>query len=217
QPLNAISLTSSNLKFKCMMDDYDKDIFEKEIDLIDEYSQHLSTTIDDFRGFFKENKEKEKTSLEDIVKSTLGIVKISVETKGITINTDLQCDVKFETYSNEVKQVVLNLIKNAEDALLDNESKNPTITIQTLCDETKDIKTIIVKDNGGGIPDDIMPKIFDPYFSTKKEKDGTGLGLYMSKTIIEEHCGGRLSVSNDSDGAAFSIIFGDNSGEGRYR
>ncbi|MEA3498860.1 MAG: cache domain-containing protein, partial [Campylobacterota bacterium] len=121
QPLNAISLTSSNLKFKCMMDDYDKDIFEKEIDLIDEYSQHLSKTIDDFRGFFKENKEKEETSLKDIVNSTLDIVKTSVETQGITINTDLQCDEKFETYPNEIKQVVLNLIKNADDVLLENE------------------------------------------------------------------------------------------------
>ncbi|MEA3499180.1 MAG: FIST N-terminal domain-containing protein, partial [Campylobacterota bacterium] len=183
QPLNAISLTSSNLKFKCMMNDMDAKVFEKEIDLIDEYSQHLSTTIDDFRGFFKENKEKEETSLKDIVNSTLDIVKTSVENKGITINTDLQCDEKFETYPNEIKQVVLNLIKNAEDALqevalgnilLDNSicdksdstscHKNPTITIQTLCDETKDIKTIIIKDNGGGIPQDIKDKIFDPYF-----------------------------------------------------
>ncbi len=206
QPLSAISVTSSNLVFKCMMDDMNKDLFQKELGLIDEYSQHLSKTIDDFRGFFKKDKEKEVTTLEYIVNSTLDIVGTSTENKNIKIITDLNCKEEFETYPNEVKQVVLNIIKNAEDVLLDKTIKNPTITIQTLCNADKTNKQLIIKDNAGGIPDDIIDKIFDPYFSTKKEKDGTGLGLYMSKTIIEEHCGGKLSVTNDEDGAVFKII-----------
>ena len=207
QPLNAISLTSSNLQVKLMMDNVDHEFFKKEIELIDEYSQHLSKTIDDFRGFFKEHKEKEITTLDYIVNSTLDIVKVSVENKNIKVITDLTCHVEFESYPNEIKQVVLNIIKNAEDVLLEMKIENATIAIQTLCDEDKKDKQLIIKDNAGGIQEDIMDKIFDPYFSTKLGKDGTGLGLYMSKIIIEEHCGGKLSVSNDDEGAVFRINF----------
>ena len=205
QPLNAISLTSSNLKFKCMMDDINNKEFEKELDLIEDYSEHLSETIDDFRGFFKDEKDEEITTLEKIINSTLDIVKISVENKNIKIITHFNCEVEFKTYPNKIKQVILNLIKNAEDILLENNIKNPTIIIETLYDLSDNAKILIVKDNAGGVPFSIIDKIFDPYFSTKIEKDGTGLGLYMSKTIIKEHCQGSLKVSNDSKGAIFEI------------
>ena len=207
QPLNSISLTSSNLLFKCMMDDIDKELFEKEIALIDEYSQHLSTTIDDFREFFKEKKEKEKTSIAKILNTTLDIVRTSIENKNIKIVTDLNCNSEFETYANEVKQVVLNLIKNAEDVLLEKKIDEPIITIHSSCTKDCDKRVLTIKDNGGGVPDEIIDKIFDPYFSTKLELDGTGLGLYMSKTIIESHCGGKLSVYNDHEGAIFKVEF----------
>jgi PAS domain S-box-containing protein len=203
QPLTAISATSNNLTLKLMMNDVDNKEFEKEIGLISDYAQHLSKTIDDFRGFFKENKEKETTTLDNLVNSTLDIVKISLENKNINIKTDLNSTIELKTYPNEVKQVILNLIKNAQDALLDNKIENPIIIIKTRYKNNNHIITI--KDNGGGIPSNIIDKIFEPYFSTKKEKDGTGLGLYMSKTIIEEHCSGDLSVSNDEDGAVFTI------------
>jgi len=208
QPLNAISVTSSNLQFKCMMDNINKDFFEQELKLIDKYSQHLSKTIDDFRDFFKENKEKTMTSLIKVVNDTLDIVSVSLEHKNITIITKIECNLEFMTYENELKQVVLNLLKNAEDILLEKKIKNPTISIFTLCDaQNCKNQALIIKDNGGGISEDIMMRIFEPYFSTKKEKDGTGLGLYMSKIIIEEHCGGKLTVSNDKDGAVFKMQF----------
>jgi len=203
QPLSAISATTGNLSFKLMMDDVDNKEFEEEIALIESYAQHLSKTIDDFRDFFKEHKEKELTSLNEIVESTLAIARVSAENKNITIKTSLQADAKLHTYSNELKQVLLNLIKNAQDALIENKIEHPTITIESYHD--KHIHTLIVKDNAKGISADIIDKIFDPYFSTKKEKDGTGLGLYMSKTIIQEHCAGTLSVANDSEGAIFTI------------
>jgi PAS domain S-box-containing protein len=207
QPLNSISLTSSNLLFKIMMDDVDKELFENEIKLIDEYSQHLSKTIDDFRGFFKENKNKERTSLKAIVKDVLNMIQTSLENKNIRIVTSYRCELIFETYTSEVKQVVLNIIKNAEDILLEKNVENPVIIIEILCIPDCQNQTLVIKDNAGGVPEDIIDKIFDPYFSTKLEKDGTGLGLYMSRTIIEEHCGGRLSVSNDESGAVFMIEF----------
>ncbi|MEA3554658.1 MAG: ABC transporter substrate-binding protein [Campylobacterota bacterium] len=206
QPLTAISARVNNLTFKIMMgEELDKELFQKELDHIGEYSQHLSKTIDDFRGFFDKDKTKEVTTLEDIVNSTLNIVQTSVENKNIKIITNFNCKEEFETYPNEIKQVVLNLIKNAEDILIEKELKDPTITIETNSTD-KSHKVLIIKDNAGGIPEDIIDNIFDPYFSTKKEKDGTGLGLYMSKTIIEDHCKGRLSVSNDNDGAVFKIV-----------
>ena len=207
QPLTAISATTNNLTFKLMMDDnINKEEFTKEISLISDYSQHLSKTIDDFRNFFKTNKDKEVSTLTEIVNSTLSIVQTSVENKNIIIKSDLQCEVKLHTYPNEIKQVILNLIKNAEDILLEKKIKTPIITIKTICGVDNNC-TITIQDNAGGIPEDIINKVFDPYFSTKLEKDGTGLGLYMSKIIVEEHCGGFIEVSNDNDGAIFKISF----------
>jgi signal transduction histidine kinase len=99
----------------------------------------------------------------------------------------------------------LNLIKNAEDILIENKISKPIIGIKII--NTKDFKynKLIITDNAGGIPENIISNIFDPYFSTKKEKDGTGLGLYMSKIIIEEHCRGKISVINDQQGAVFIV------------
>lgn len=203
QPLTAISATTNNLMFKLAMDKLDKKEFETEIELIAGYSQHLSQTIDDFRGFFKENKEKGICTLAEIVNSVLDISRVSIENKNITLNRNFRCNKPLNTYPSELKQVVLNLIKNAQDVLIDKEIKNPTITIEVSCEEKTHL--LIVKDNAGGVSKDIIEKIFEPYFSTKKEKDGTGLGLYMSKTIIEEHCGGKLTVTNDEFGAVFEI------------
>ncbi len=204
QPLSAISARSNNLLLKIVLGkDLDRDLFKEEITYIDEYSQHLSKTIDDFRNFFKEDKVKEITTLENIIHQTLDIIQVSVENKNIKIVTNFRSNQPFEIYSNEVKQVVLNIIKNAEDVLLEKNILNPTISIETTTKDNNNILTI--KDNAGGIKDDIIGKIFDPYFSTKLEKDGTGLGLYMSKIIIEEHCNGILTVNNDKDGAIFEI------------
>ena len=105
----------------------------------------------------------------------------------------------FTTYPNELKQVVLNLLKNAEDILLEKEIEHPVITIET------QNNLLRISDNAGGVPSEIIDKIFNPYFSTKTQKDGTGLGLYMSKTIIEEHCQGKLTVSNSDVGAVFEV------------
>ncbi len=199
QPLTAISATTSNLLIRIMMDDINKDEFEKDISLISKYSQHLSNTIDDFRGFFKENKTLETTTLNEIVISTLDIVKISVKNANIELKTKLNCDKKLKTYPSEIKQVLLNLIKNAQDAHIENKIEEAFIEIETKCQDGNHI--LIVRDNAGGIPEKIIDKVFEPYFSTKLKKDGTGLGLYMSKTIIQQHCGGGIEVYNDEVGA----------------
>ena len=207
QPLSSITAVVNKLMFKLMMEDnLDKQLCQDKLEKIIQYSTHLSNTIDDFRTFFKANKKKELSSLTKIVDSTLNIIKVSIENRNISLNIDLNCDIEFETYSNEVKQVLLNIIKNAEDALLENKIQNPSISIKTYT-QIPNNPTLIIKDNAGGIPDNVIDKIFDPYFSTKKAKDGTGLGLYMSKTIIEDHCGGKISALNDKDGVVFKIEF----------
>lgn len=199
QPLSAISSTSAAIHLKAQLNKLDRKTTLELSDNISDYSQHLSSTINDFRDFFKSNKEKKKTSYTEIVNSVLNIIEVSIRNKNITLIKELNCDLVFNSYENELKQVLLNLIKNAEDVLLEKEIKNPKIIIETSNGQ------LLVSDNAGGIPDDVMDRIFEPYFSTKMEKDGTGLGLYMSKIIIEEKCGGSLSAANNKQGAVFII------------
>jgi signal transduction histidine kinase len=203
QPLAAISSASASIQLKAKRDRLNNEVALELSKKISDYSQHLSSTIDDFRNFFKSNKKKEKTSYKEIIDGVLNIVSESMANKNITITTQLNCKEGFESYSNELKQVVLNLIKNAEDILVEKDIKDKQILLKSYSNEGNCI--LEVSDNAGGIPDKIIEKVFDPYFSTKTKKDGTGLGLYMSKTIIEDHCGGKLEVSNNADGAVFTI------------
>ena len=203
QPLAAISSTSENLICKLAFDEIDNDFFENEISLITKYTEHLSRTIDDFRGFTKVHKSKNTISLEKLINETLSISKVLLLNKKIKLITDFQCNEYIEIYASEIKQVILNLIKNAIDILIDKNIKNPQIKITTLKEENNYI--ILVQDNAGGVPQDIQNKIFNSSFSTKLNKDGTGLGLYMAKIIIEKHCAGKLSVHNDNNGAVFKI------------
>ncbi len=204
QPLAAISSSSTAINLKATLNKLDKETALELSGNIIDFSKHLSATIDDFREFFRSNKEKRDTTYSDVIQSVLNIVEASISTKNIKIIKELHCNATFSTYPNEIKQVVLNLLKNAEDILLDNRIKDPCIKIVTYTEEEHYI--LEVSDNGGGIPEDIIDNIFDPYFSTKTKKDGTGLGLYMSKTIIEDHCGGILHVNNSDVGAVFRIM-----------
>jgi PAS domain S-box-containing protein len=199
QPLSAISATSGSIAIKAKLNRLDKETNIELSNKITRYAQHLSSTIDDFRNFFKDDKIKSDTTLEKIVADTLDIVHLSLKYVNIKVVTDFKSNINISTYTNEIKQVLLNIIKNSEDVLIDKNIKNPQIDIKTYQN------TIEISDNGGGIPEYIIDKIFDPSFSTKRKKDGTGLGLYMSKIIIEEHCGGKLSVKNNKNGASFTI------------
>lgn len=203
QPLASISTISGTLSLDIIMNNYKADFFQKELSSIDELSSHLSSTIDEFRNFFKNDKEIQKEQMNKIVKDSLKIIAPCIETKNITISINIDEDIFINSYITEIKQVLLNIIKNAEDALLEKETPNATIWINGLKKEK--FAELSIEDNGGGISEDILNKIFEPYFSTKKDKDGTGLGLYMSKIIIEDHCKGKLDVQNSEVGAKFTI------------
>jgi len=204
QPLSAIASTAASLKLKVGLNRYDKEYFDDNIEKISQFSQHLSNTIDDFRHFFKSNKNEEEFLMCEVAKGSLSIIGTSLENKNITVTTSYHSSYSVLSYFNELKQVCLNLIKNAEDVLLLKEVEHPTIWIRTYNDATH--VYLEIADNAGGVDEAILEKIFDPYFTTKERYDGTGLGLYMSKTIIEEHCGGRLYVNNTEHGACFSIV-----------
>ncbi len=200
QPLSAISATSGSLTLKAKLGKLDNELALELSEKITQYTHHLSTTIDDFRNFFKKNRTKDVTTLENIVNATLNIVELSLKDAHIELIIESTSTKELKTYINEVQQVVLNIIKNAQDALIENNIENPKIILKI--EDT----TLTISDNAGGIPENIMNKIFTPYFSTKTKKDGTGLGLYMSKTIIQEHCKGELSVYNNQYGATFKIV-----------
>ncbi|NPA73209.1 MAG: PAS domain S-box protein [Epsilonproteobacteria bacterium] len=206
QPLSAITAATGTLILKAKLNKLEPQTAIQLTEKIKNLSLHLSSTIDDFRNFFKPNKTKNKTTYKKLVDSVLVISENSLKTNNIKVIQSMGEVYEFYTYENELKQVLLNLIKNAEDALVEKEIKNPAIMIH--CNRN----VLTIEDNAGGVPEDIMDKIFDPYFSTKTKKDGTGLGLYMSKMIIEDHCGGKLTVENSELGAVFKIILGEQDG-----
>ncbi len=199
QPLNAISAAITLINQKVQKDRLDAQTSQKIALKIHQYVEYLSSTINDFRNFFKPDKEMSVTDFERICQKALTLSEASLLHRGIELNKKVEDVKKFIAYENELIQVVINLLKNAEDILTEKEVENPKIEIE--------IKgsVLSIKDNGGGIADDIIEKIFDPYFSTKEKKEGTGLGLYMSKIIVQEHCKGSLSVKNIKDGAEFIV------------
>jgi len=199
QPLAAITATTSTLEVKAKLNKLSTNDIEESTKKIKNFAMHLSATIDDFRNFFKTNKTKTSTNFEQLIKSVKSIIDSTLSHNNIELEVITKSIEEIYTYEGELKQVILNLIKNAEDALIENGIQNPKITI------TIDGNKLYVHDNGGGIPEDIIDKIFNPYFSTKINKDGTGLGLYMSKTIVEEHCKGKIEVYNEDNGATFMI------------
>lgn len=205
QPLASISSIASTLSLDIMMDNYKEEYFQKRLEDINELSFHLSNTIDDFRNFFKEKKTKQKSTVEEALNGCLTIIESALKNNNINLIIETDTNIVIDTYINELKQVLLNIIKNAEDSLMEKKVGNPTIWIN--CYEKNAKVYISIKDNAGGIPDDIIEKVFDPYFSTKKKKEGTGLGLYMSKTIMKEHIGGDIMVRNeDGQGACFTLV-----------
>ncbi len=200
QPLNALSLGIQNLD-----DDYEDGLINELF--IDKFIydnqkiiKFMSVTIDDFRNFFRVDKNKEHFSIKDAVSAVINIqtalfvdLNIAVDIKGN--------DFYIDAYKSEFKQVILNLLNNAKDVLVERDIKDAKIEIILKDNE------INICDNAGGVPDNIIQRIFEPYFTTKEQGKGTGIGLYMSKMIIDDSIEGKLSVQNNNNGAVFKIVF----------
>ena len=205
QPLNNLSLINQLLISrynKGKLDDeqieYFKKNSKKQINL-------MSRTIDDFRNFFKAEKRKEEFVVNDIIQNTLDMTRAIYTSNNIQLEFHAENSYKTFGYPNTLAQAILNIINNARDALIENRKDDERRIIISLTND-KEYIFINIKDNAGGIPEEILDKIFDPYFSTKQEKNGTGLGLYMSSMIIKEQSDdAKLSVKNETDGANFMI------------
>ncbi len=204
QPLSAISATATGMQVKIELGEWDESYILESLGNIEKYVLHLSRTIDDFTDFFKPSKRAEQTTIRALIDRALFISGALLNKEGIEVIVKVEDDIPFRTYSNEIVQVLMNFIKNSTNILKKRHISDPQIFIKGYRKEGNVI--IEFSDNGGGIEESIVDKIFDPYFSTKADSKSMGLGLYMSKFIVEESCGGELSVENGLRGATFKIV-----------
>jgi signal transduction histidine kinase len=203
QPLNAVGVLVQNVEMRYDQDVLTKKEFKEKVTQVMEQVLYMSQTIDDFRNFFRPDKEKSEFSIKKAIDVVMKIIGGTLKNNGIEINIKGE-DIRITGFPNEYNQVLLNLLSNAKDAMIERKIKSPSINITLFQEKKKAVVT--VSDNAGGIKPNLLHKIFDPYFSTKEF--GTGIGLYMSKMIIEKNMGGILSVKNIEKGAEFRIEVG---------
>lgn len=203
QPVNAIAVMANNLymdvEFNTLNEERLRDALLNTIDL----TQELSKTIDDFRNFFKPDNALTEANLSTIVNDAVLVIGKSIDYANITIEKPDVSDIVVTTHARELVQVIVNIMKNAKDAFEIHPHHNQKITIR-FRQESENI-FLSICDNAGGISDDVIDKIFDPYFSTKQDVNGTGLGLYVSKIIVEKHLKGNLRAYNHEEGVCFEI------------
>ncbi len=214
QPLATMSLMITNAKIKSMMQGGSG---EQEA-LLDEISHtlgYLSDTIDDFQTYFEPQKSSEIVPLDSVIERITQFTHSRFRIDGISLTVRGDTAVTIETYPSELVQIFMNLLNNAVDAIAENRSSEREVVMDT----TSNAKTVtvVVEDSGGGIDPAVITKIFEPYFSTKS-KNGTGLGLYMAKMIIENHMGGTIRAENGTRGARFTLTLPRKiAGNGRQR
>ena len=204
QPLSQLSAILMELQTATRFKKVDEEHIYKAVEKSDEMIEFMSNTIDDFRNFYKPDKTKEEFLLSDSCKKAINIIEATLYNLNIELNLNIVNDKKIYGYPTEFSQVILNIISNAKDILVEKKISKPRIILTI---DTKGVLGIIeIEDNAGGISCENMELIFDPYFSTKDSSKGTGLGLYVSKLIVERNMGGELSVYNSEKGAVFKIV-----------
>ncbi len=200
QPLNSLNINIENLEFDYKDGVIDKEFVDKFIIQQTDTLHFMNKTIDDFRNFFRIDKEKVSFSVKEAIKKSVNIQSAYLKDHAIILNITEE-DFNVNGVESEFQQVIMNLISNAKDAIIESGQKNGQIDISLI-----DNKVTVI-DNGGGIPDDIIERIFESYYTTKEQDKGTGVGLYMSKMIIEDTMGGKISVANVDGGTKFTIDF----------
>ena len=206
QPLNALGLLIQKIEIFSQRGKLTQEVLEENVKKATSIIGNMSTTIDDFRDFFKPDKHKENFDLKDVVHDVMKLVKAGLIEHDISVHININqpyCEIY--GFKNEFAQVIINLINNSKDALIENHIEDKTIFI--IGEQNKNEIVFQIQDNAGGIPEKIIERIFEPYYTTKEEGKGTGIGLYMSKMIVEENMHGVMSVHNNELGAVFSIKF----------
>jgi len=204
QPLSELSSILMTIKFKHQMKKLDDLTMEKKSNEAEKVIEFMSNTIDDFRYFFMPKKEKEEFYLIDAINTVMNIVSSSIHNSNIELIIKVDKEIKLYSFMNEFQQVVLNIVNNAKEHLVNKNIQNAFIKIYSV--QKNGVISLIIEDNAGGIEIEPKNKIFEPYFTTKHDLDGTGIGLYMSKIIIDKNMKGKLKVRNTQKGAKFIII-----------
>jgi C4-dicarboxylate-specific signal transduction histidine kinase len=221
QPLNAISTLQIAMIMAIELEEYnlcDKKEREDFLNFLNDklkkiglYTQNLSLIVSDFSDFYRPNKYQEELTLNNPLMQAYWLLEENLSSDNIDLCLELTSENKIMLFKNEFVQVLLNIINNAKEQFIEKNIDNAQILIKSY--DRGEIAVMEISDNAGGIDDEIMDKIFDPYFSTKFDKNGTGLGLHMSKNIIEQHYKGRIYVQNIENGAKFTIEIGTHKDE----
>lgn len=194
QPLSMISTVATGVKIQKELGTLDDNELIQNMDLINKNSQYLSETINDFKNFIKDDRKIKNYNLTNTINNFLHIVESSIKKDNLQVILNLNDEIKIDGYPNELIQCLINIFNNAKDALEEKKEEYPLIFISTT--NKNNIVSISIKDNAGGIQEDIISKIYDPYFTTKYKSQGTGLGLHMTYKLIDEGMHGRIEARN---------------------
>jgi signal transduction histidine kinase len=203
QPLNVLGLMVQELGLSYQLGRFSEELLDDNIDKAMEIIQHMSQTIDSFRDFLAPEQEKKPFQVAQVIAKTVGLIKETFKLQNIAVEVITSGEPQITGFANEYSQVLLNLLTNARDAFHEHRVPDARITVRSWVENGRTVVT--VTDNAGGIKEEILGKIFDAYFTTKELGKGSGVGLFMSKNIIEKNMGGRLTVRNVEDGAQFKI------------
>lgn len=203
QPITIIGMITNNAIIDLQINEWEKDKLIQDLQSVDKQVHYLSHTIDDFRNFFRPNKLPQQITFQEISSEIITILGKNFETNQIQLIFSGDFSIPITTYKNELLQVFLNILNNAKDAFLEKKITSPVIHIRAQMVENK--INFEIQDNAGGIHSEHIRHIFEPYFSTKDEQHGTGLGLYMSAIIIQKHIGGSIEAFSKGDETVFKI------------
>ena len=203
QPLAQISAIHMNMKVTYDFNKFTKEYMEIKLKEANKLTAYMSQTISDFQNFFKPQGEKEEFSVEKACRDAFFILESSLKYHGINVTFNITEDTIIHGYKNEYSQVILNILSNAKDILIERKIQNPKIDIEIK--NGNNYALVKIKDNAGGVDKSIIDKIFEPYFTTRHQTQGTGIGLYMSKNIIERNMHGYINVRNEENGALFTV------------
>ena len=212
QPLSSISVSSTGMKLQKELNILDDNTLIEGLNQINKSAQYLSETIDDFRNFYKPNKNKSEFRIQDTIEKVINLIDSQFKFNKVLIIKNI-ADIKINNYENELIQVIINLLNNSRDELIKKDSNYEKLVFISVSKSEKNI-LIEIKDNAGGIPLDIIDRVFEPYFTTKEQCKGTGIGLYMSKEIVNKSMNGNIDVKNSTfkyngrsyTGALFEVL-----------
>ncbi len=214
QPLNALSALNIGLSMKFKMGKLDEEAIEKFKKKSNEIIQNMSVTIDDFKNFFQPNKIKSTFTIEEAVEHSAKFIYDAYRQHKIALFINVDKKITINSYKNELIQVLLNILNNSKDAIVENKIDKPCVKIFT--QEDKHEIKILIQDNAGGVSDEVLARMYEPYFTTKFKSHGTGIGLYMSKMIIEESMEGTLLSENRDEGLLTTITLKKDANDWSY-